>query len=70
MAPTKINDIQDALQEAKQQGQLRADKIKEIVKSAVAASLLEAKEGRKEIATLSKMQLQQQLKLFKQKVEK
>ncbi|MFM2315533.1 MAG: hypothetical protein RLZZ04_4811, partial [Cyanobacteriota bacterium] len=48
MAPTKINDIKDALQEAKEQGQLRADKIKEIVKSAVAQSLLEAKEGRKE----------------------
>jgi hypothetical protein len=52
MAPTKINDIFDALQEAQQQGQLRTDKIKEIVKSAVAESLLEAKEGRKEIATL------------------
>ncbi|MGL6337846.1 MAG: histidine kinase [Waterburya sp.] len=52
MAPTKINGIKDALQEAKQQGQLRTDKIKEIVKSAVTDSLFEAKEGRKEIATL------------------
>lgn len=52
MAPTKINGIKDALQEAKQQGQLRTDKIKEIVKSAVTESLFEAKEGRKEIAAL------------------
>lgn len=52
MAPTKINGIKDALQEAKQQGQLRTEKIKEIVKSAVTDSLFEAKEGRKEIATL------------------
>ena len=52
MAPTKINHIKDALQQAKQRGQLRADKIKEIVKLAVSESALEVKEGRKEISAL------------------
>lgn len=52
MAPTKINHVKDALEQAKQQGQLRAEKIKEIVRAAVRESALEVKEGRKDIASL------------------
>jgi metal-responsive CopG/Arc/MetJ family transcriptional regulator len=52
MTVTSKNRIKDALEQAKQQGQLRSEKIKEIVRNAVSESILEVKEGRKDIAAL------------------
>jgi archaellum component FlaC len=52
MTVTSKNKIKDALEVAKQQGQLRADKIQSIVRNAIADTTSEVKEGRQEISSI------------------
>ena len=54
MANNIKEQIQTDLQQAKQTGQLRADKIREIVKSAVSQVLSEFKEGSSDLRTIVK----------------
>lgn len=52
MSESNQNRIIAALEQAKQQGQLRTEKIKEIVRQAIQQSIQEEKEGRTEIRSL------------------
>ncbi len=67
MSDTDKNRIIVALEEAKQQGQLRAEKVREIVKNAVAQAFTEEEEGRKEISSLMQDAVNATLETFQDK---
>lgn len=67
MSDSDKNRIIAALEEAKQQGQLRAEKVREIVKNAVAQVFTEEEEGRKEISSLMQDAVNATLESFKDK---
>jgi hypothetical protein len=67
MSNSDKNNILSALEEAKQQGQLRAEKIKEIVKNAVSNSIAEERQGRKEISSLMQDAIEATIASFQEK---
>jgi hypothetical protein len=67
MSNSDKNRIIAALEKAKQEGQLRVEKIREIVKNAVSQSLLEEKEGRAEISSLMQDAVNATLETFQDK---
>jgi hypothetical protein len=69
MSESTKNKIATNLQQAKQEGQLRAEKIREIVKTAIAQAVAELKEGSAEIRYLAKDALSATIETFQEKSE-
>jgi hypothetical protein len=67
MSNSDENRILIALKQAKQQGQLRLEKIREIVKNAVAQTIAEEKEGRKEISSIMQDAVSATIETFQEK---
>jgi archaellum component FlaC len=67
MTVTNKNRIKDALEEAKQQGQLRVDKIQSIVRNAIADTTSEVKEGRQEISSIVRDAVAAVIEIFQDK---
>jgi hypothetical protein len=67
MSNSDENRILLALKQAKQQGQLRVEKIREIVKKAVIQTIAEEKEGRQEISSLMQDAVSATIETFKEK---
>ncbi len=69
MSESTKNKIAENLQQSKQEGQLRAAKIKEIVKNAILQSIAELKEGSGEIRSLAKDAVSATIETFQEKGE-
>jgi hypothetical protein len=67
MTVTNKNKIKDALEEAKQQGQLRVDKIQSIVRNAIADTTSEIKEGRQDISSIVRDAVAAVIEIFQDK---
>jgi hypothetical protein len=67
MTESTKNKIAANLEQAKQEGQLRAEKIKEIVKTAVSQAVAEFKEGSGEIRSLAKDAIAATIETFQEK---
>jgi len=67
MSNSVKSKIVNDLQEAKKEGQIRSEKIREIVKTAVAEAVGEIKEGKQEISTLVKEAITAAIEAFKEK---
>jgi hypothetical protein len=67
MSNSDENRILLALKQAKQQGQLRVEKIREIVRNAVMQTIAEEKEGRKEISSLMQDAVSATIEVFQEK---
>ncbi|MGL5807198.1 MAG: histidine kinase [Xenococcaceae cyanobacterium] len=67
MTVTSKNRIKEALEQAKQEGQLRAEKIKEIARNAVSETKWELTEGRQQINTLIRDAVAAVVELFQDK---
>jgi hypothetical protein len=67
MTVTSKNRIKEALEQAKQEGQLRAEKIKAIVRNAVSDTTWEVKEGREEMNALIRDAVSAVVEVFQDK---
>jgi archaellum component FlaC len=67
MTVTNKNKIKDALEEAKQQGQLRADKIQSIVRNAIADTTSEIQGGKQEISSVVRDAVAAVIEIFQDK---